>query len=184
MRSILAGKRTLIVLDDVVAGRAIDLLLPGGACPVLITTRDWAEVAARTTQIVQLAELTLPESLALLTCYLGEGSVQAESEAAVTLCTTLGGLPLAVEIAAQRIFASPRRSLARMAHSLQATGDRLAHGISNRSVRTSFNASWEALAPRLQGLCSLTGGFDGRSFTPGALAAVSGDAQEAETLLA
>ena len=177
MRNILAGKRALVVLDDVVAGRAIDLLLPGNSCPVLITTRDWSEVAARTTQIVELAELTLPESLALLGCYLGEQDVQAENEAAVTLCATLGGLPLAVEIAAQRVFASPRRSLARMVRSLQAAGSRLAHGISNRSVRTSFNASWEALDGSLQRVFALSGVFAGRPFLPAALAAVAGDGQ-------
>ena len=172
MRNILANRRALIVLDSVVAGRAIDVLLPGAAnCPVLITTRDLAEVAARTTQIVELPELSLGDSLHLLAHFLGEAAVEAEHEAAVTLCTLLGGLPLAVEIAAQRVFASPRRSLARMVRSLQAAGDRLAHGISNRSVRTSFNVSWEALPPDLQRAFALSGLFDGRAFSLAALAA-------------
>ena len=175
MRNILAGRRALIVLDSVVASRAIDLLLPGGAnCPVLITTRDLAEVAARTTQIVELPELSLDDSLQLLAHFLGEPAVEAEHEAAVALCTLLGGLPLAVEIAAQRVFASPRRSLARMVRSLQAAGDRLAHGISNRSVRTSFNVSWEALPPDLQRTFALSGLFDGRAFSLPALAAAAG----------
>lgn len=175
MRNILAGRRALIVLDSVVAGRDIDLLLPGAAaCPVLITTRDRTEVAARTTQIVELPELALTESLALLAFFLGEEGVQAEQEAAIALCTMLGGLPLAVEIAAQRVFVSPRRSLARMVRNLQAAGERLAHGISHRSVRTSFNVSWDALSPELQRIFALSGLFDGRSFSVGALAAVAG----------
>jgi DNA-binding SARP family transcriptional activator len=174
MRNILAPKRALIVLDSVTAGRSIDLLLPGAAaCPVLITTRDYAEVAARTTQIVELPELALAESMALLRHYLGEPGVAAEEDAARTLCALLGGLPLAVEIAAQRVFASPRRSLSRMVRSLQAASDRLAHGISNRSVRTSFNVSWEALSPDLQRVFALSGLFDGRSFSLGALAAAA-----------
>ena len=175
MRNILAGRRALVVLDSVVAGREIDLLLPGAAnCPVLITTRDLAEVAARTTQIVELPELSTDDSLHLLADFLGEPAVEAEREAAVALCTMLGGLPLAVEIAAQRVFASPRRSLARMVRSLQAAGDRLAHGISNRSVRTSFNVSWEALPPDLQHIFALSGLFDGRAFSLAALAAAAG----------
>jgi tetratricopeptide (TPR) repeat protein len=141
---------------------------------VLITTRDRTEVAARTTQILELPELTLAESLALLAFFLGEQDVQAEHAAATDLYTTLGGLPLAVEIAAQRVFASPRRSLARMVRSLEAAGERLAHGISNRSVRTSFNVSWEALTPDLQRIFALSGLFDGRSFSIGALAAAAG----------
>ncbi len=183
MRNILAGRRTLIVLDDVTAGSDIELLTPGaGDCPLLITTRDRAEVAARSRQIIELPELTTPESLALLTFYLGETDVQAEQEAAVALCTTLGGLPLAVEIAAQRIFAAPRRNLARMVRSLQAAGDRLTHGISNRSVRTSFQVSWEALTPQLQRVFALSGMFDGRSFTAAALAAADGDTAAADTI--
>lgn len=175
MRNILAGRRALVVLDSVVAGREIDLLLPGAAnCPVLITTRDMTEVAARTTQIVELPELLLDDSLHLLAHFLGQQAVDIEQEAAVALCTLLGGLPLAVEIAAQRVFASPRRSVARMVRSLQAAGDRLAHGISNRSVRTSFNVSWEALPPDLQRIFALSGLFDGRAFSLQALAAAAG----------
>jgi DNA-binding SARP family transcriptional activator/tetratricopeptide (TPR) repeat protein len=174
MRNILATRRALIVLDSVIGGRAIDLLLPGAAaCPVLITTRDRTEVAARTTEIVELPEFSTEESLALLRHFLGEGGVAAEQEAATALCTTLGGLPLAVEIAAQRVFASPRRSLARMVRSLQAAGDRLAHGISHRSVRTSFTVSWEALTPALQRTFALSGLFDGRPFSPAAVAAAA-----------
>ena len=78
MRNILAGRRALIVLDSVVAGRDIDLLLPGAAnCPVLITTRDLAEVAARTTQIVELPELSIDDSLHLLAHFLGEPAVES-----------------------------------------------------------------------------------------------------------
>ena len=85
----------LVILDSAVAGRDIDLLLPGAAnCPVLITTRDLAEVAARTTQIVELPELSTGDSMDLLAHFLGEQAVASEQEAAAALCTMLGGLPL------------------------------------------------------------------------------------------
>ena len=164
MRNLLAGKQTLIVLDDATASRPVDPLLPGASrCPVLITTRDRAVAAAYTTAIVDLEELSLLDSLAMLTSFLGDETVQRERAAAEALCTTLGGLPLAVELAAQRVFTSPRRSLERMAHSLRDAGDRMAHGLSHRSVRTSFEVSWEALAPALRTIFVLLGLFDGRS---------------------
>ena len=175
MRSLLADKQALIVLDDVVAGRPIDLLLPGAAaCPVLITTRDRAEVALYTTDIVDLRELPAQNSVEMLAQVLGADAVAADRVAAEELCELLGGLPLAVEIAAQRVVASPRRDLARMVRSLHTASARLAHGISNRSVRTSFSVSWEALHVPLQQTFAAMGLFGGRSFAADAIAAVCG----------
>ncbi|MCB9115044.1 MAG: tetratricopeptide repeat protein [Caldilineaceae bacterium] len=180
MRSLLADKRALIVLDDVVAGRPIDLLLPGAtACPVLITTRDRAEVALHTTEIVDLRELPPQEGVELLVQLLGAETIAADRPAAEALCSLLGGLPLAVEIAAQRVVASPRRDLARMVRSLHSASARLAHGISNRSVRTSFSVSWDALAGPLQRTFALMGLFDGRSFSAEAIATICSNEPDA-----
>lgn len=172
MRGILSDKRALIVLDDVIAGKPIDLLLPGASpCAVLITTRDRAEVARHTGEIVELRELPTSGGLEMLTHLLGEETVAVEHIAAEELCQLLGGLPLAVEIAAQRVLASPRRDLLRMVRSLHSASARLAHGISNRSVRTSFEVSWESLDAPLRRTFAAMGLFDGRPFTAAALAA-------------
>ncbi|HAJ35532.1 MAG TPA: hypothetical protein DCL15_07550 [Chloroflexi bacterium] len=174
MRDILSDKRALIVLDDVITGKPIDLLLPGASpCAVLITTRDRAEVARYTNEIVELRELPAVAGLEMLTHLLGEETVATEHAAAEELCQLLGGLPLAVEIAAQRVLASPRRDLARMVRSLHSASARLAHGISNRSVRTSFEVSWESLDASLRRTFAVMGLFDGRPFTAAALAASS-----------
>ena len=173
MRSLLADKQALIVLDDVVAGRPIDLLLPGAtACPVLITTRDRAEVALYTTDIIDLRELSPQDGVDMLVQVLGAETIAADRDAAAELCDLLGGLPLAVEIAAQRIVASPRRDLARMVRSLHSASARLAHGISNRTVRTSFSVSWDALPGPLQRTFALMGMFDGRPFGAEAIATI------------
>lgn len=172
LRNILADKRALIVLDDVVAGKPVDLLLPGAAtCPVLLTTRDRAEVARYTSTILDLRELNAMSGLDMLTHLLGAETIAAEPAAAVELCQLLDGLPLAVEIAAQRIVASPRRNLARMVRSLRSASARLAHSISNRSVRTSFEVSYASLDEPLRRTFALTGLFDGRAFTAQAIAA-------------
>jgi DNA-binding SARP family transcriptional activator len=174
MRNILAEKRALIVLDDVVAGKPINLLLPGAtACAVLLTTRDRAEVAPYASNILELHELLPENGLELLTHLLGAQAIAAEQSAAEELCHLLDGLPLAVEIAAQRIVASPRRDLARMVRSLHSASARLAHGISNRSVRTSFEVSWAALDDSLKRIFALMGLFDGRSFTVDAIATLA-----------
>ncbi len=174
LRNILADKHALIVLDDVVAGKPIDLLLPGAveSCPVLLTTRDRAEVAPYATAILDLRELTEVSGLDMLTHLLGAETIANEQNAAAELCQLLDGLPLAVEIAAQRVVASPRRDLARMVRSLHSASARLAHGISNRSVRTSFEVSWTSLGASLRRNFALLGLFDGRVFTASAVAAV------------
>lgn len=180
VRDLLSDRQTLIILDDVVTGKAIDLLLPGALrCPVLITTRDRAEVARHAAEIMEVGELSTASGLALLGQLLGEATVAAEQPAAEALCQLLGGLPLAVEIAAQRILASPRRDLARMVRSLRSASARLAHGISNRSVRTSFDVSWESLDPALQRTFALLGLFDGRPFTAAAVAAIGQQSSDA-----
>jgi DNA-binding SARP family transcriptional activator/tetratricopeptide (TPR) repeat protein len=173
MRTILADKHALIVLDDVVAGKPIDALLPGAApCAVLLTSRDRAEIAPHATEILELHELSLENSLEMLTHLLGETTIAAERASAEELCRLLEGLPLAVEIAAQRVVSSPRRDLARMVRSLRSASTRLAHGISNRSVRTSFEVSWASLTAALRRTFTLLGLFDGRSFTAQAVAAI------------
>jgi DNA-binding SARP family transcriptional activator/predicted ATPase len=173
LRTILADKRVLIVLDDVVAGKPIDLLLPGAMdAAVLLTTRDRAEVARHATAILELRELSPTSGIDMLIHLLGEETISAEQNAALELCRLLDGLPLAVEIAAQRVVASPRRDLARMVRSLRSASARLAHGISNRSVRTSFEVSWASLDEPLRRTFALTGLFDGRAFTAQAVAAV------------
>lgn len=173
LRNILADKRALIVLDDVVAGKPVDLLLPGAAaCPVLLTTRDRAEVSRYTNIIIELRELSVTSGLDMLTHLLGAETIAAEHDAATELCQLLDGLPLAVEIAAQRVVASPRRDLARMVRSLRSASARLAHGLSNRSVRTSFEVSWASLDEPLRRTFALTGLFDGRAFTAQAVVEV------------
>jgi len=173
LRNILADKRVLIVLDDVVAGKPIDLLLPGAAaCAVLLTTRDRAEVARHASALLDLRELSPTSGIDMLTHLLGEATINAEQTAATELCQLLDGLPLAVEIAAQRIVASPRRDLARMVRSLRSASARLAHGLSNRSVRTSFEVSWASLDASLRRTFALLGLFDGRAFTAQTIAAI------------
>ncbi len=182
MRNLLADKQALIVLDDVVAGRPIDLLLPGvGTCSVLMTTRDRAEIALYTTDIIDLRELPAQSGVEMLAHLLGAETIAADRTTAESLCALLGGLPLAVEIAAQLIVASPRRDLGRMLRSLHTASARLAHGISNRSVRTSFSVSWDALHAPLQQTFAFVGLFDGRSFSVESLAALCGTALD-ETL--
>lgn len=175
LRSVLADKQTLIVLDDVRSvARTRPLLLGGPQCATLITTRDLDVAVALNAHPHVLHELTPQEGHLLLTRILGEARVAAEPAAAQEICTLLQNLPLAVEITAQRLASRPRRRLSDMAERLRTVEERLDLAISDRAVRTSFMVSWESLDAALRQIFALVGVFEGRSFTAPAIAHIAG----------
>jgi len=175
LRSMLADKQILIVLDDVRSvARTRPLLLGGPQCATLITTRDQDVAVALNAHPHLLKELTRAQGYLLLTHILGQARVAAEPASAQEICTLLHNLPLAVEITAQRLASRPRRRLGDMAERLRNVQERLDLSISDRAVRTSFTVSWDSLDTQLRHIFALLGVFEGRSFTAPALAHIAG----------
>ena len=174
LRGVLADKRILIVLDDVRSvARARPLLVGGEKSATILTTRDLDIAAALNAQAHPVAEMTPQDGEQLLVRILGEERVHAEMDAARQICLLLQNLPLAVEIAAQRLRSRPRRRLTDMAARLQNIQERLDLAISDRAVRTSFMVSWESLDRDQQRAFALLGIFAGRSFSAPALAHIA-----------
>lgn len=177
VRSLLADKQTLIMLDNVEdAAEARPLLLHGARGAALLTTRSLDVAAALNAHAYVVSELSAASSQALLVEILGAERVlgdPAEAAAADQIGNLLHHLPLAVEIAAQRLKSRPRLLLAGMAQRLQDTQRRLGLSISDSAVRASFAVSWDGLDSGLQALFAQLGVFAGRPFTPEALAAVA-----------
>ena len=174
VRGLLAEKKVLIVLDNVLEASKVQPLLPSGACnPVLLTTRDLDVAHALNARALLLGELSAANSRQLLAQILGEERVQAEEEAAAQIGALLHYLPLAVEIVAQRLKSSPRQPLAQLAERLGDVAQRLGLEISDRAVRASFEVSWQAMTGELQRTFALLAVFAGRPFTATALAAIA-----------
>lgn len=174
VRSLLAGKKVLLVLDDVrIAGQVAPLLPGDPANSTAVTTRNEEVAAAIHASILPLAEWSQNESRELLVAVLGPGRVQQESEAAGELCSLVHHLPLAVEIAAQFLAVRPRQPLAGMVQRLQGVQNRLDLRISSRDVRTSFAVSWESLDEGHRQIFAALAVFEGCSFVVGAAAAVA-----------
>lgn len=96
LRSLLSGRRMLLVLDNASAPDQVRPLLPGTAsCRVLVTARDDLRglIAMNGARTVPVDVFTPPESAALLTKLLGPGD-HAE------LASRCGHLPLALRVAA------------------------------------------------------------------------------------
>ena len=104
-RSLLAGKRMLVLLDNARDAEQVRPLLPGApGCLALVTSRDQLTslVAADGAQPLPLDVLPPAEARALLARRLGGARAAAEPAAADQLISACAGLPLALAIAAAR----------------------------------------------------------------------------------
>ncbi|MFI6929430.1 BTAD domain-containing putative transcriptional regulator [Streptomyces sp. NPDC050287] len=150
-RSLVAGRRMLILLDDARDADQVRPLLPGSpSCTVLITSRSRlaALVATHGAQLVALDVLGRDEAHHLLVSHLGVPRVAAEPEAATVLMDHCAGLPLALGIVAARAATHPDFPLAVLAAELNQAADRLDAldiGDLTASLRAAFAASHRAL---------------------------------------
>lgn len=177
-RSLLTGKRMLIVLDNAAQPAQVRPLLPGDpGCSVLVTSRDALRglVAAQGARQFQLGGLTPAESTDLLERIVGRQAVQAEPEAAAELADLCTHLPLALRIAAANLLDGAEPRLADQVVQLR-EGNRLAalaaEGDATVTVRAAFDLSYEALAPPARQAFRLLGLVPCADCTPAVLAAL------------
>ncbi|MFE0175352.1 BTAD domain-containing putative transcriptional regulator [Streptomyces sp. NPDC059002] len=102
-RSLVAGRRMLLVLDDAGSESQVRPLLPGSAtCGVLITARSRLG-GLPCTHRTDLDVLETEQGSRLLARVAGESRVHAEPAAARRIVELCGGLPLAIRIAGARL---------------------------------------------------------------------------------
>ena len=101
LRTLLADKRALLVVDDVWNPEHVELFCIGGAgCRVLVTTRQTKIVGAT---CYDLDLMTQQQSLDLLSRCLPTPLSEAEQSSAKTFAKEVGYLPLALELAVVQI---------------------------------------------------------------------------------
>ncbi|MFB9903531.1 AfsR/SARP family transcriptional regulator [Allokutzneria oryzae] len=168
-RSLLAGKRMLVVLDNARDLDQITPLLPGGAtCAVIVTSRHRLTglITHHGASWLPLDILDDAEARNLLAGRLGQARLDAEPDAVEVLLGCCAGLPLALAITAARIARHPRQPLARFAVELRDETGRLATldgGDIPSSLRAVFSFSRVALSTeqaRVLGLVGLAPGPD------------------------
>ncbi|MFF3503133.1 BTAD domain-containing putative transcriptional regulator [Streptomyces sp. NPDC003247] len=109
-RSVLSGRRFLLLLDDARDAEQIRPLLPGAhGCTVLVTSRDQLSglVAADGAHRVVLDPLTPEGSLELLATRVDADRLAADREGIGRLVECCAGLPFALHLAAGRITDAP-----------------------------------------------------------------------------
>lgn len=119
-----AGRRLLLVLDNVSGDRQLAPLLPAGPSAVLITSRRrLARVTAGDTFALPL--LDDDAGLDLLAARAGRQRLLEDPDASDDLVAYCGGLPLALAIAGARLAARPHWTVARLAGRLADPAARL-----------------------------------------------------------
>ncbi|WEB45039.1 NB-ARC domain-containing protein [Streptomyces yunnanensis] len=114
-RSLLAGRRMLVVLDNAGTAEQARPLLPATpGCLAIVTSRRRLNglVVRDGATLVTVGPLTSAEGLQLLHNTLGRQRVEADTAAAGALVEWCDRLPLALRIAAARLMAHPEWSLA------------------------------------------------------------------------
>ena len=184
-RSLLAGRRALVVLDNASSTEQVRPLLPGcSTCLVLVTSRR--RLAALEGALLLDLDIMDPfNALDLLRKLAGAERVDAEPEAAIQIVALCGRLPLALRIAGGRLAARPVWSLSWLAGRLADEQTRLKElQVEDLEVRTSFALSYrdlDAPAARLFRRLGLVAGPDFAASVAAVLADIG--PQEAEALL-
>lgn len=115
-RSLLAGRRMLVVLDNAAEVEQVRPLLPGSAgCVVVATSRNQLPglVAIEGAQALTLDLFTVADAQQMLANRLGATRVAAEPTAVDEIITSCARLPLALAIVAARATIHPGFSLPR-----------------------------------------------------------------------
>jgi DNA-binding SARP family transcriptional activator len=178
-RSLLAGRRMLIVIDNARDVEQVRPLLPGSpSCVTVVTSRDaLAGLVARDgARRLDLGPLPPAEAVGLLRALIGE-RVDAEPEATVALARCCARLPLALRVAAERAAASPSVPLADVASELADQQERLdlldAAGDRFTAVRAVFSWSLRHLDDQAARAFRLLGLHPGADFNAYAAAALT-----------
>ncbi|WP_461118549.1 ATP-binding protein [Saccharothrix stipae] len=124
-RSLVAGRRMLIVLDNAATSEQVVPLLPGSpTCTVLITGRHRLAslIDRHGVRHLPLGVLTRAEACVLLTARLGADRAAAEPDAVDELVDLCGNYPLALSITARNAATRPGIALAEIAAELRELG--------------------------------------------------------------
>jgi hypothetical protein len=117
-RSLLAGRRVLVVLDNAADAAQVQPLLPATTGSAALITSRQVLFELEGAVHVHLEVLSPEESVGLLRRLAGGERVAAELAAARTIALQCGFLPLALRIAGARLAARPSWSLHALAEQL------------------------------------------------------------------
>ncbi|MCS0600333.1 tetratricopeptide repeat protein [Streptomyces sp. LP11] len=172
-RSVLDGRRVLVLLDNAKDAAQVRPLLPGTeGCAALVTSRvRMLDLAGA--HLVDLDVMSPEEALSLFTKIVGAERVAAEREAALDVVAACGFLPLAIRIAASRLAARRTWTVSVLAAKLADERRRLDElQAGDLAVKATFELGYGQLEPAQARAFRLLGLADGPDISLPAAAAV------------
>jgi DNA-binding SARP family transcriptional activator/tetratricopeptide (TPR) repeat protein len=179
-RSLLAGKRILVLLDNVRDAEQVRPLLPGAdGCLAIVTSRNLLTplVATEGAQPVTLGLLDSGQARELFVRRVGEARAAADPQAMQDIVTRCAGLPLALAVAAARVAVNrdlPLPALAAEIGAASSSLDALDGGDPGSDVRAVFSWSYQTLGPEAARLFRLLGLHPGPDLSIHAAASLAG----------
>ncbi|MEV4415703.1 tetratricopeptide repeat protein [Catellatospora sp. NPDC049609] len=179
-RSLLAGRRMLVVLDNARDVEQVRPLLPGSpSCLVLVTSRNRLAglVAAEGALPVTVDLLSFDEAWQFLARRLGADRLTSEPQAVNEIIERCVRLPLALAVVAARGAAHPSFPLSTLAAEIRQTRrllDALDGGDASTDVQAVFSWSYQNLSPPAARLLRLLGCHPGPDIAVPAAASLAG----------
>ena len=145
-RSLVSGRRLLVVIDNANQEASVTPLLPGStSCGVLVTSHVRLGALAGVHQI-ELDVLDLMQAIQMLARIVGTDRVRAEPQAALSLAGLCERWPLALRIAGSKLVAKPHWTLAHLVSRLTDEHSRLDElSCGPLDFRTALAAAYERL---------------------------------------
>ncbi|MDX3195576.1 tetratricopeptide repeat protein [Streptomyces sp. MN03-5084-2B] len=167
-RTMTAGRRLLVVLDNAFSAAQVRPLIPASAgCTVVVTSRLRLDgLVSEGARFLDVAPLSQPHAVELVVQAVGRTRVAGELEEVAELAALCGRLPIALRVAAARLASRPRWPVSRVVAELGDERSRLrrlsAEG--DAPVVAMFDWSYRALPEPAAKLYRLLGEFPGASF--------------------
>ncbi|MET9631566.1 BTAD domain-containing putative transcriptional regulator [Lentzea sp. NPDC006480] len=177
LRTELAGRRMLLVLDNAATGRQVLPLLPGTpSVRVIITSRNQLRplVVRYGATSIALRQLDNDEAHRLLAARLGAARLEAEPGAVREIVERCAGLPLALRVFAERVARFPDTPLHEFASELRTERLDALTDFDDVDVRAVFSWSYRALDPESARMFRLLSVHPGVDLDVGAAAALAG----------
>ena len=152
-RSLLAGRRALVLADDAATAAQVRPLIPApDAAAVVVTSRSRLSGLAGAS-IVELNELPEDDALTLLSLTAGPERIAGEPAAAGVIVRICAGMPLALRLAGITLAARPGLTVAGLARDLQ-RGGTLYLQAEDVSVRAAIGSSYRSVSGAAQSALS------------------------------